>query len=172
MGEDKLQFYKITDSYLSYLRTIEPKIHSNYPNRVKPHIGVIINIGIHQYFAPLSSYKPEKYDRIKTWNKTIFKIYGSNPNEKISVIHLNNMFPIIPTEIERIDFSLEERKYRVLLEKEYRFIVANQEAIRQRAHELYQDVLKGNTFYSKISNNFNLLENEYRNYSLQNTSAS
>jgi protein AbiQ len=164
MIEEKLQFYRITDLYLNYLKGFESKIHTNYPHRDKPHIGVLIIIGIHQYFAPLSSYKPEKYDRIKNWNKTIFKVYGKDENEKLSVIHINNMFPIIQTEIERLDFSLEEQHYSNLLEKEYRFIVENQEAIRNRAHELYQDVLKGTSFYTSLSNNFALLEKEYRNF--------
>ena len=164
MIEEKLQFYRITDAYLNYLKAIEPKIHTNYPHRAKPHIGILINIGVHQYFAPISSYKPQKYDRIKNWNKTIFKVYGKDENEKLSVIHLNNMFPIIQTEIEHMEFKLEEQAYQSLLEKEYRFIVENQADIRNRAHELYQDVLKGNPFYSRLSNNFLLLEQEYRRF--------
>ncbi|MBJ6360459.1 type III toxin-antitoxin system ToxN/AbiQ family toxin [Paenibacillus sp. MAHUQ-46] len=78
MIQEKIQFYRITDIYLQFLHTIEPNIQSNYPYRAKPHIGVLINIGVHQYFAPLSSYKSHKYDRIKNSNRTIFKVYGKD----------------------------------------------------------------------------------------------
>ena len=43
------------------------------------------------------------------------------------------MFPIIPSEIETIDFNQQEAKYRNLLRDEYRFVIQNQEAIRDRA---------------------------------------
>ncbi|MBJ6360458.1 type III toxin-antitoxin system ToxN/AbiQ family toxin [Paenibacillus sp. MAHUQ-46] len=79
-------------------------------------------------------------------------------------MHLNNMFPIIQTEIERMDFSFEEIHYKALLEKEYRFIVEHQEALRKRAYELYQAVLKGDAFYSRVSNDFVQLESNYRNF--------
>ncbi|XID91670.1 type III toxin-antitoxin system ToxN/AbiQ family toxin [Paenibacillaceae bacterium WGS1546] len=164
MSEEKLQFYRVTDTYLQFLKQIEPKVHLNYPHRKKPYIGIILTIGSHQYHAPLSSYKPEKYDRIKNSNKTIFKVYGKDQNEQLAVIHLNNMFPIIQTEVEWMVFQQEPQGYRNLLEKEYRFIVANQETIRKRASDLYQDVIKGNTFYSRISNDFALLEKEYRKF--------
>ena len=60
-----------------------------------------------------------------------------------------------------MDFKKEEPRYRNLLEKEYRFIVANQNVIRMRAYDLYDEVIKGHTFYSRISNNFSKLEMEY-----------
>ena len=88
-------------------------------------------MGIHQYFAPLSSYKEAKHGKIN--NNTVFKIHNRNNTKKLAVIHLNNMFPIIPSEIETIDFNQQEAKYRNLLRDEYRFVIQNQEAIRDRA---------------------------------------
>lgn len=162
MTEEKIQFYRITDNYLDFLRKIDPSIQPNYPHRAKPHIGIMINIGIHKYFAPLSSYKDHKYDKIKNWNRTIYKVYGNkDKTEKLSVIHLNNMFPIIQSEIERMDFSQEEAKYKDLLEKEYSYIISNQTEIQKRAHELYESVTKGHSFYTSVSSNFSLLEKEY-----------
>lgn len=158
-----MQFYRITDRYLNFLRGIDNKIHPNYPHISKPHVGVIININSHQYFAPLSSYKP-KHDKIK--NHSIYKIYGdTNKKEKLSVIHLNNMFPIIQTEIERIDFSLEEAKYKTLLEKEYSYIISHQEDIRKKAFQLYNDVINKKTFFKNISCDFEKLEKQYITFS-------
>lgn len=165
MSKKKLQFYRITDEYLKYLRALEPKIHLNYPNRAKPHVGVLLNIGLHQYFAPLSSWDEKKYGRIKKSNKTIFKLVDPEDKEnKLAVIHLNNMFPIVQTEIEPMDFKNEESNYRSLLVKEYRFILKNEAEILQRAQELYDAVGKGNEFYTKLSCDFSELEKKYRNF--------
>ncbi|NIK13480.1 type III toxin-antitoxin system ToxN/AbiQ family toxin [Alkalibacillus almallahensis] len=166
MDENKMKFYTISDTYLDFLRTIEPKIPLNkkdYETQPKPYVGVILTIDEHQYFAPLASYKPEKYDKIH--NHTIYKIYGDSREEKLSVIHLNNMFPIIQTEIEYMEFSNYDDKYKVLLEKEYSFIISKQEDIKRKAKKLYDDVINEKPFFKKLSNDFKLLETEYKNFS-------
>lgn len=155
---DKLKFYKVSDEYINFLKKIDPTILNNtYENRKRPYVGVVLTFGIHQYFAPLSSYKP-KYDNVK--NHTIHKIIGKN-NKKLAVIKFNCMFPIIQTEIELMDFEKEEKKYKDLLEEEYRAVLREQDKIRDKALKLYNAVKKGHTFYSKISCKFSLLEQEY-----------
>jgi len=162
MSEERLKFYRITDEYLKFLRSIERKVQLNYPNRAKPHVGILLNLGLHQYFAPLSSWDEQKYGRIKKWNKTIFKVVDpDNEENKLAVIHVNNMIPIIQTEIVPMDFNKEEEKYRSLLVKEYRFVIKNEVAIRQRAQDLYHAVKKGDKFYSDLSCDFATLEIEY-----------
>lgn len=168
MTTDKFKFYRVSDSYINYLHTLEPKIHQNYPNATKPQVGILLNINEHQYIAPLSSYntpqKALKYDKIK--NKTIFKIWDDSvtPMKSLAVIHINNMYPIIQTEIEWMDFSLEDPGYQIVLNKEYSYIDKHKEAIREQAKELYDAVLKGQSFYKSMSNDFLLLEKEYTNF--------
>ena len=70
---------------------------------------------------------PPPTPQIGVW--PIFKIHNRNNTKKLAVIHLNNMFPIIPSEIETIDFNQQEAKYRNLLRDEYRFVIQNQEAM-------------------------------------------
>lgn len=155
-----MNFYRITDEYIQFLKQIDGKILNNFnENQRRPYCGVIITIGVHQYFAPLSSYKPKKHDKIR--NNTIFKVYGKDETEKLAVIHLNNMFPILQSEIEWMDFSLEGEKYKTLLEKEYSYIISNQEDIKNKALKLYHDVKKGNSFLKKLSCDFILLEENY-----------
>lgn len=156
-----LKFYTITDEYVNFLRNIDSKIQANYPApQIKPYVGIIITMDIHQYFAPLSSYKTWKHDKIN--NNTIFKIYNRKGTKKLSVLHLNNMFPIIPSEISFLDFNqVQDQKYRNLLRDEYHFVINNQEAIRNRAEKLYNDVKKGDQFYCKYSCDFAKLEEEY-----------
>lgn len=160
---DKLKFYRITDKYINFLRRIDPSLLVNeYEARQRPYIGVILAFGIHQYFAPLSSYKPKKYDRVK--NHTIHKVAGKN-NKNLAVIKLNCMFPIIQTEIEYIDFEEEakiDQKYADLLEEEYRAIIGDQEEIKDKARRLYDDVVvKKKKFFVDISSKIPLLEQEY-----------
>lgn len=159
-----LKFYTITDNYVNFLRAIEPKVQSNYPPpQIKPYVGVLITMDMHQYFAPLSSYKKWKHDKIN--NNTIFKIYNRKGTRKLSVIHLNNMFPIIPSEISFLDFNqIQDLGYRNLFRDEYDFVIKNQEDIRNRAGKLYNDVKKGDEFYCKHSCDFAKLEQEYTKF--------
>ena len=159
MTESKMKFYTITDDYINFLRKVDRTLLNNtYESRQRPYVGIIMTFGVHQYFAPLSSYKA-KYDRVR--NHTIHKVYGKDETEKLAVIKLNCMFPIIQTEIKEMDFSKEESKYKDLLEKEYSYVISTQEEIERKARKLYKDVTKGNPFYSKISSDFSLLEQEY-----------
>lgn len=155
-----LKFYTLTDKYLNFLYAIDDKVHRNYPApQIKPYVGVLFTIDIHQYFAPISSYK-KKYEKIN--NNTIFKIYNRKGTKMLSVIHLNNMIPVLPSEISYLNFNqIQDVKYRNLFRDEYHFVVNNQEAIRNRAEKLYNDVKKGEPFYSKLSCDFAKLEQEY-----------
>jgi len=160
---DKLKFYRITDAYIDFLRSVDPTLLVNdYEDRKRPYVGVILTFGIHQYFAPLSSYKPKKYDRVK--NHTIHKLEGKN-GKNLAVIKLNCMFPILQTEIKYLDFEKEkeiDEKYVDLLEEEYRAVIRDQEEIKDKARRLYDDVVvKKKDFFVKLSSNFTLLEQEY-----------
>lgn len=163
MTADKLRFFRVSDDYINFLKTIDPRILNNSnENRARPYVGVILIIGIFQYYAPISSYKPEKHDKIR--NNSVIKINGKDQTEKLAVLHINNMFPIIPTEIEEMDFSKEERHYERLLQKEYSYIIRNQEDIQQKARKWYEDVIKGGNFPAKISCDYKQLEKEYINF--------
>lgn len=160
---NKLMFYRVSDRYINFIRNIDNTILINTENgRQRPYVGIIFTIGIHQYFAPLSSYKSSKYDKVK--NHTIHKITRKN-GRHLAVIKLNCMFPIIQTEMEKIDFNFEEARYRNLLMEEYKAVLRDQEEIKNKAMRLYNDVVvKKKPFFVKISSNFSLLEQEYTKF--------
>lgn len=170
MSESNLQIYTITDKYINFLRKIDERVLKNYPKpKIRPYLGVILTIGIHQYFAPMSSYKPQKHDGIN--NNTIFKVYADQTMQrKLAVIQLNNMVPIIASEIEHVNFSSfmndeAGRKYRDLLQQEYRYILSKQENIRKRAKKLHDDVTERHSkFYTRLCCDFALLEQEYTKF--------
>ncbi|RFB11467.1 type III toxin-antitoxin system ToxN/AbiQ family toxin [Bacillus sp. HNG] len=161
---DKLQFYRVSDDYINFLRNVEPKVqHNRYENRDRAYVGIVLTMGgIHNYFAPLSSYKPETHDSVR--NKSLVKIYGKDQSEKLAVLKLNNMFPILPTVITRIDFNQEDYDYKRLLIKEYSYIIKHQNDIQNKARSLYNDVANGHSFFSRLCCNFALLEQEYVKY--------
>jgi len=160
-----LEFYTVSDAYINYLKNIDSKVPDNYGEK-RPYIGVLLEVQNHRYLAPLTSYKA-KQDNIKSSNPTIFKLYEKgNENNKLGLIHLNNMIPVLDIAITRVDISLQEERYKNLLNLQLDYIKANQDAVKIKALNLYELITKHNhQFYSSISCGFTNLESEYIKYS-------
>lgn len=164
--ENKLYFFRASDKYIEFLREIEPKVmYNRHEDRYRIYLGVLINIGIHQYYAPLTSYKEETHGDIKNGDQKTFIIKGTdheNKESKLALISLINMFPVIQTELTLIDFEKEEEKYKALLEKEYSYVLSNQEKIIKRAKKLHQLVTRNKVpALVSLCNDFTKLEREY-----------
>jgi protein AbiQ len=108
------------------------------------------------YYAPLSSYKP-KQDKIN--NITVFKLHEKgNPNNKLGVIHINNMFPVTDDQLIEITIDITD-KYGRLLQNQYEFILHFQDQIQAQAQQLYDLANKNrNSFIARLSCDFKLLE--------------
>ncbi|WP_037291179.1 type III toxin-antitoxin system ToxN/AbiQ family toxin [Saccharibacillus sacchari] len=152
-----MKFYRLKNEYVNYLKTFDNKVQDNY-NGTRAYIGIVVHIGLYNYFAPLSSYKKSQ-DKYKK-NDTIFKLHSrTNENDKLGLIHINNMIPVLPTELEEIIFANEEEKYSILLQKQYQFILSNEAKINEQAERLYRRVVeKKEIFFVNLSCNFQLLE--------------
>lgn len=161
--QEQIRLYRISQPYLKYLHQFESKVMCNKEGmHDRPHLGILLEKNGNKYFAPLSSYKPKKHDRIN--NHSIFKILDTDQT-KLAVIQFNNMIPILESEITEIIFEDEEEHYKNFLQKEYLFIDRNSEEIRRKADKLYRDVVeKENPFFIGISNNFKLLEEKYLDF--------
>ena len=165
--ENKLSFYRATDRYIQFLQQIDSRIMNNRnENRERIYLGVLFTVGIHQYFAPITSYKEDKHGRIKNSDQTCVIIYGSERGEtekkKLALINLNNMFPVFPSEITPVEFKNEEEKYKDLLEKEYRYVVSEQDTIIKKALKLYELRTKKNIDrINRLCCDFAKLEREY-----------
>ena len=169
--QEKIRLYRIAQPYLQYLHKIEPKVMCNKEGMYdRPHVGILLIQNGHRYFAPLSSYKPSKHDKIN--NHSIFKILDTDQT-KLAVIQFNNMIPILDSVITEMDFEKEKEDYKILLQKEYLFISRNSDDICEKAEKLYKDVVeKQSSFFTRISNNFTLLEEKYTDFPLQTPSKS
>ena len=161
--QEQIRLYRISQRYLTYLHQFEPKVMCHKEGmHDRPHLGILLQKGDHKYFAPISSYKQKKHDKIT--NHSIFKILDENQT-KIAVIQFNNMIPILESEITEIIFANEEERYKNFLQKEYLFIDKNSEEILRKADKLYKDVVeKKNPFFVRISNDFTLLEEKYLDF--------
>ncbi|WP_237982717.1 type III toxin-antitoxin system ToxN/AbiQ family toxin [Bacillus thuringiensis] len=163
----QLDFFRATDKYITFLQNIESKIMDNrHDGKLRTYLGVLITIGVHQYFAPLTSYKEDKHGHIKNSDQSCVIIYGKDREEdddkKIALLNINNMFPSIITEMTKVDFDKESEKNKAFLEKEYRFIVSNQDKIIKKAQKLHKLITEKNipALKNKCCD-FKKLEQEY-----------
>lgn len=159
-----MKFYTVSDRYIAYLKTLDNKVPNNYGGK-RPYVGIILQINGHSYLAPLTSYKP-KQDNLDSSNRTIFKIHEKGkPSNKLGMLHLNNMIPVIESETTLVDFLKLDAKYKILLTHQIDFIKSEQDAIKERAAKLYHSVVVlKNAHFSKLSCDFSVLEGGYRNF--------
>lgn len=158
---DNIRFYEISVAYVSYLIPHAPHLFQNKKpgqQNTRKYIGVVFEINGMNYFAPLSSFK-EKHRRMA---ETIdfLKI------KDLSVININNMFPVPNGCCQYVDISKERNpKYRSLLLKEYRYVKSVQEKIRKNAATVYKIKTSGEpSSLSKRCNDFLLLEKLCKEY--------
>lgn len=164
-----MKLYTVTDAYIAYLKGIDSKVLNNYGG-IRPYVGIIIEIGGHKYLAPLTSYKA-KQEKLNNNLPTIFKVHEKgDPSNKLGLIQLNNMIPVLESEIILIDLPAQEEKYKKLLEFQIAYIKSEQDTLKKRAEKLYELVsIKNHAHYSALSCDFNLLEAKYRKFTPANS---
>lgn len=139
-----MRLYTISDHYLTHLRQIDAKVpqaHGAGYLVQKPYIGVVLTIDGHDFLAPLSSPKAW-HDNIKSSELTIFKMHERlNETNKLGIIALKFMVPIIPTVIAELDIAAQDPKYAHLLNMQYEYIKTKWGKIQLRAEKLYDHVV-------------------------------
>lgn len=163
-----MRFYTVSEDYLAFLQQHDASV----PNSAgagykvkKPFVGVVLEIGTHKFIAPLTSYK-ESQDKIDNSNCTAFKLHErTNPDNKLGMIALRFMIPVLDSEIAELDVKNQDQKYQKMLHMQYEFIKTTDAEIKERAAKLYEHVvIKRTPFYVKISCKIPTLVDEYRNY--------
>ncbi|CAG7652446.1 Endoribonuclease ToxN [Paenibacillus solanacearum] len=164
---EKILFYRVTDNYINFLHSHDDKVQYNdRRGNLRPYIGILLNIGDHQYFAPLSSY--ENKPRYKKKNKSFDKVYDDPAKDPVAIIKYNCMIPFLESEFTYVDFKDFEHdpKYRSLLEAEYQYIKTHRSTILSNARKLYDEVSKGRGYFYDSSVKFMNLERIYRDFNL------
>lgn len=158
-----LDLYTVDSKYLQYLRTFDKKVLINH-GIDRPYLGIILTFNASnqtiKYFAPLSSPKKKHLSMKNTID--FIKIN----NGTLGAINLNNMIPLINGTYSKIKInSLSDKKYKILLRKQYNWITTNQNSIITKAKDLHnkmiQDDSKLNTYEIQVKSrccDFLLLE--------------
>ena len=159
-----MRFYTVSDDYINYLKKFEARVPNNYAGG-RPYIGLVFEINDFKYLAPLTSYK-QKQDKIHTSSLAAFKLHErTNPENKLGMICLNNMIPVLDAEIKELDIDAQEARYKRMLYLQFEFIKTKKTEIIDKAQRLHEAVvLKKEKFYCGISCNFSLLEQQHKNY--------
>ena len=153
---NKLKFYEVDESYISYLKMYESRIPNiNYKEHKKFVCGIVLDMQGYHYFAPVSSYNKK--------NDTNFLILNEQ-NNPISSIRFSFMFPI-PEGLAHIkDFACEEDKYKRLLMTELAYCNKHKEEIFKKAWQVYKIGLNPQHRLNQFCCNFKLLEEKCSAY--------
>jgi len=175
-----MRWYVADKDYVNHLHSIDKKVEKiDYKDSFKPYFGVVMDIGGHNYYLPISSPK-HKHKRMKN-NKDFLKVIdhsdtSTGDGKLIAVLNINNMIPIPDEYITRLDYN-DVDKYKVfandslkeiyvdLLRKELEIIKSMSDKIESNATSLYEHYKAYPT--SKLSSrccNFIELEKSKDNY--------
>lgn len=168
-----MKIYDIEEKYLDFLRSVEEKImlgKSSYNNNRKFAVGVVLNIGGINYYAPLSSVKQhqlnENGDNLnKQYKQRCFPIIiKRNKQDKIvSLLRLDFMFPVPENLLKELNFNeIQDEKYRTFIRLEYQYIKRKKQEILEKALELYEKAINPQHFLHNKCCDFKLLEEKYQ----------
>lgn len=163
----------VDKNYFNYLYQFDSRIgFIDYGNKLKLHIGVLLQIDTHKFYVPISSPKPK---HSKMSNSLDFHKIQYN-DKLIAVLNLNNMIPVLDDCITQLKYS-DLRKYRhfnslkelndyvQLLQIEKSIIDTIEDTLKRKALKLYQKRLQyPNSNLSKRCCDFKLLEHKSLSY--------
>ena len=169
-----INWYIVNKDYIAYLKKYDNRVENvDYNKSLKPYLGIVLEINEFKYYVPISSPKKKHYQMKQDIDFIKIK---NNKNEILGVLNLNNMVPILDTQIEKLkyskineyrDFKTNEEKenYISLLKIELKIINSISDKIRKNANKIYK--IRLNNSYSKISKrtcDFKLLEDKAKEY--------
>ena len=165
----KLILARLDIDYCNYLRQYDDKVPYNYDKKkLRPFVGVLLEVNNCMYFAPLSSPKP-KHLKLKAKIDFLKIDHG-----KLGAINFNNMLPVTENNITKIDLrkkglTISEQKYIKLLQEQILWLNRNKVKLYERSQKLYNKYIN-KTLSPNIKKrccNFKLLEEkclEYNNH--------
>lgn len=156
---ETLRIYRVTDHYVRYLHSRDPKVQYNKGAR-RPYVGIVFTFGGFQYFVPMESPKPN-HANIKP-GKHILKLDSG----RYGLLGFNNMIPVPKDALIDFDIAKEpDLKYRALLQHQSAVCNRMKADILNHAQLTYFDVISGkNKFLIRISCDFKKLESACKSY--------
>lgn len=161
-----MEFYFVDKNYVDFLQKVETKKRGftkvpyiSYESRDKFIFGVVLKVNQFNYYVSLSSFKVKQDANILIEVETdAKKIKGS--------LRFNYMFPVPEKCLTKIVIrDIKDRKYRNLLNKEFKFCIDNIEKIQQKAEQIYKLVTQNKRrVLVQNSCDFKTLESAYLEY--------
>ncbi|WP_169733499.1 type III toxin-antitoxin system ToxN/AbiQ family toxin [Brackiella oedipodis] len=168
-----MNIYTIDNKFIGYLAKKENKVAFNKASkeRSRPYVGVIIEVGAFNYFAPMSS-----RDMRKNRSNNTFHLFSKEQN--LGVIHVNNMIPVPDNRfVKLLNYNkISSQKYKKLIAIQVEILSesAFQKELTEKAINLYNVVSDPNNntrdarFLKKLSNDFKSLEKHCQHLTLEN----
>lgn len=163
---DKLKIYRLSEGFVQYMHSVDSRVQYN-KNERRPYVGIVLTVGVHNYFVPMESPKPN-HEKIKS-NIHIMKL----DEGKLGLLGFNNMIPAKTSHLIEFDIDKEpDPQYSQLLKKQFIFINEHQDKVREHANKTYCSVInKKSPFFTRICCDFELLEREYIKYYVKTTAS-
>ncbi len=160
----ELKIYSVSDRYIEYLRK-DTRLSIVFDNKedvrshTRKYLGVAFVKNDYHYFIPFSSPKDSDYqispDGIRTIRKSIIPIIRMVTTDTVSgipelkgTLKISNMIPVPERELTPYLFSDEcDLNYKIVVQKEYDFIRANERLILKNAKILYNQKTRSDVLY-------------------------
>jgi protein AbiQ len=165
-----VKFYIVENNYIEHLRSVDGHVYQNKAGR--PYVGVLFEVNGCKFLAPLTSPKP-KHDDIPDKSPLIYKMHElGNETNKLGLVQINNMIPVPDSEMELLDMSKLDAKYKVLLDLQQQFLRKNSVEFQKKAKKLYA-IVKGGKAVGLIKRccDFQALEKAMEDYVSKNMQA-
>ena len=161
-----MEFYRINEEYNQFLQRYEKEKRGvskvpniRYKDRNKFAFGAVMEVNGINYYVSVSSFSKKQEANI------LIRVPGDEKEVKGS-LRFNYMVPVPDECIEKLIIKdVQDEKYRMLLNKEYRFCVNNAQRIQKKANKIYEMVTENRKhILTDTSCDFRILEEGYREY--------
>lgn len=161
-----MDFYRVNEEYIKFLQRYEKERRGvtkvpniRYTDRNKFSFGAVMQVNDMNYYVSVSSFDKKQEANI------LIRVPGDEKEVKGS-LRFNYMVPVPDECIEKLIIKdVEDEKYRILLNKEYRFCMDNTERIQKKANKIYEMVTANRKqILTDNSCAFHILEDGCREY--------
>jgi protein AbiQ len=136
-----MNFYFIDEEYIKFLKRYEKEKRGitkvpniRYSDRNKFAFGAVMHINGFHYYVSVSSFDKKQEANI------LIRIPGDEKEVKGS-LRFNYLIPVPQKCLKKMVINnVDDKKYRLLLYKEYKFCLNNSEKIHEKAKKIYEMV--------------------------------
>lgn len=163
----EFNLYRINAHYLNYLCQYDTLVPQK---SMRPYVAICLEVSGHNYAIPITSNRLRENGK-KRNPRTTTELLSKKGTDYGAILY-NNMVPIVPEVIQRIDFSKENEISKNMLMGKALLIRKLSSEIKNKAEKVYDlRCSQTDNFINKFCCNYKLLEEKLSEYmTMQNTS--